>query len=339
MIEKNWGYKALKDTNCGMKIKLVPITESTVLLIRSKVNHKTKRVILVISFINIVLFSNLESFGAIGLSMPPTPLVRVQPSYHKNDPIVYKRLDKIYFMSNREIIPLIYLNAKNVYITEKVLKKLRTGNLSGNLVLVTVGIVVYIICQLSSVDAFAIFDQIGKRNAPTFDSRFGLNPTYRKTPSRPRTGSALEITRPTAMPHPEFVGLTKEHKRQVHHHHDRIIHVEGHPQLRIGFWQCRFKVLKHGAIHGLPYNRKENGSTRTEKSDDNALVMIQSIEDMPHRPNAVWFDQDDVTYQGGTDRGFPAVYIFDEDTKIAAVFNKQTENFVTTCQLTRHQET
>ena len=69
------------------------------------------------------------------------------------------------------------------------------------------------------------------------------------------------------------------------------------------------------------------------------MAMMQSIEDMSHRPSAMWFDQDDVTYQGGTDREFPAVYIFDDDTKVIAVFNKQTGNFVTTCQLTEKQET
>jgi hypothetical protein len=66
--------------------------------------------------------------------------------------------------------------------------------------------------------------------------------------------------------------------------------------------------------------------------------MMQSIADMPYRPNAIWFDQEDVTYQGGTDREFPAVHIFDDDTKVVAVFNKQTGNFVTTCQLTEKQE-
>jgi hypothetical protein len=58
---KELGYKAVKDTNCGMKIKLVLITESTVLLIRSKVNHKTKRVILVGALVSGVWFSNLGS--------------------------------------------------------------------------------------------------------------------------------------------------------------------------------------------------------------------------------------------------------------------------------------
>ena len=35
------------------------------------------------------------------------------------------------------------------------------------------------------------------------------------------------------------------------------------------------------AVHGLPY--KKNGGTKMEKSDDNALAMMQSIEDM-HMP-------------------------------------------------------
>lgn len=61
--------------------------------------------------------------------------------------------------------------------------------------------------------------------------------------------------------------------------------------------------------------------------------MIRSIENMFHRPNVLWFDQDDVTYQGGTDREIAAVYIFDDDSQIAAVFNKQTGDLITTCQL------
>ena len=122
------------------------------------------------------------------------------------------------------------------------------------------------------------------------------------------------------------------------YYYDKIIHVEGHPRLRVGFWQSRYKVPDHGALHGLPYSVKNNGGTKTEKSDDTALAMMQSIADMPYRPNAIWFDQEDVTYQGGTDREFPAVHIFDDDTKVVAVFNKQTGNFVTTCQLTEKQE-
>ena len=207
--------------------------------------------------------------------------------------------------------------------------------MSRTLTVVTIGVVVYLMCQLSGVDAFVILRELGTLNAPTVDPGFEFNPTYAQPASRTVPGSALEINRPTAMSHQEFVGLTKEERRQVPHPYDKIIHVEGHPRLRVGFWQSRYKVTDHGALHGLPYSLKNNGGTKTEKSDDTALAMMQSIEDMSHRPNAIWFDQDDVTYQGGTDREFPAVHIFDDDTKVVAVFNKQTGKFVTTCQLTK----
>ena len=72
----------MKDRNCG--IELVLITESTVLLIKNlslNIKDKSKRIVVVISFATVVWFSNLESAEAIGFSMPPTPVVRVQPNY------------------------------------------------------------------------------------------------------------------------------------------------------------------------------------------------------------------------------------------------------------------
>eukprot|EP00978_Attheya_sp_CCMP212_P049092 scaffold615194_cov1431-Attheya_sp.AAC.1 len=64
----------------------------------------------------------------------------------------------------------------------------------------------------------------------------------RRTPS-----STLTSTRPTAMPHQEFVGLTKEERRALPHSNDmKIIH-EGRPELVVGFWQSKFKVGDHGA--------------------------------------------------------------------------------------------
>ena len=83
------------------------------------------------------------------------------------------------------------------------------------------------------------------------------------------------------------------------------------------FILVRHKVPDNGAVHSVKERR-----------------MMQSIQDMLHRPNAIWFDQDDVTYQRETDREFPAVYILDDDTRVAGVFEKQT---VTTCQLTEEE--
>lgn len=43
---------------------------------------------------------------------------------------------------------------------------------------------------------------------------------------------------------------------------------------------------------------------------------------------------------GGTDREHKAVIIFDAETKVAAIFDNQTndKNIITTCQLTREEE-
>ena len=171
----------------------------------------------------------------------------------KTAPIVNPRLDKIDMMATNKMIPLIYINAPHVYVNEKILKRLRGGDIYPNLTVICIGVVVYVMCQLSGVDAFAILRELGKFNAPTVDPGFGLNPTYGKTSSRPGPGSVLEITRPTAMPHQEFVGLTKEERRQLPHTNDMKISHEGRPELDVGFYQTKFKVPDHGAVHDLPY--------------------------------------------------------------------------------------
>ena len=116
--------------------------------------------------------------------MPPAPVVRVQPSYQypsevKIAPIVNKRLDKIYFMPTKEMIPLIYINAQNVYINEKVLKRLRAGGFEETLILMAIGLVVFLTFQLSGTNAFTILEQLGRINAPTTNPGFGptANPT------------------------------------------------------------------------------------------------------------------------------------------------------------------
>jgi agmatine/peptidylarginine deiminase len=57
---------------------------------------------------------------------------------------------------------------------------------------------------------------------------------------------------------------------------------------------------------------------------------------MPKRENIVWFD--DGMYQGGTDRGYDSVNLFDKDTDTIAVFRKdengEYHRFTTTCTVT-----
>ena len=72
----------MKDTNDG--IKLVLITDSTVLLIRNfslNLKGKSKRIVVVISLVTVFWFSNLGSVWDELLPMPPAPVGKLQPSY------------------------------------------------------------------------------------------------------------------------------------------------------------------------------------------------------------------------------------------------------------------
>lgn len=57
---------------------------------------------------------------------------------------------------------------------------------------------------------------------------------------------------------------------------------------------------------------------------------------MPNRKSIVWFDN--AMYQGGTERGYNSVNIYDPETQVIAVFRKQGDGelslFTTICQLT-----
>lgn len=65
------------------------------------------------------------------------------------------------------MMPLISLNAQHVYVNEKILKRLRAGDLSSNLVLIAIGGVVYLTLLGAGVDAFAILGPLGRMKAPS----------------------------------------------------------------------------------------------------------------------------------------------------------------------------
>ena len=174
----------LSDQICEqvVRISLVLIDDSTVprLLkpskckrqfvkkLSSKVNRKSKRVIGILALISKLWFSNVQPSPAMGLTIPAAPVVRIQPGYRhssevKTAPTINPRLDKIVMMANNRMIPLIYINGHYSYINEQLLKKLRAGNLTSNLIVVVVGAVVYLMWSVSGVDAFQI---IANWNAP-----------------------------------------------------------------------------------------------------------------------------------------------------------------------------
>ena len=320
----------------------------------ANVKDKTKRVILIIGLASGFWFGNLESAEAIGLAIPPAPVVRSSPdNYHyhysqvKIATIIPRKKDLVYYESAREIVFLMYLTDPKISSNDRILgvvKRLRGGSWE-----VALGIVGIIILILVQSQGFIVKPPADPRPGLIIPDPFQPNQYHeRQTPvakffrprrtlgSQSRYPSTLQITRPSAMPHQEFSNLTKEERRALPHSNDMKITCEGYPELHVGFYQSKFKVDKHGAIHGLPYTIKENGETKTEKTDDNALKMMRSIVDMPNRDNVRWFE--DGTYQGNTSREFEAIHIYDLDEQVIAVFNKSTGKFVTTCKLTTKED-
>jgi len=149
-------------------------------------------------------------------------------------------------------------------------------------------------------------------------------------------GASLQMERPSAMPHQEYTSLTKEQRRNLPDPRDGFIDVEGHPRLVARYGQVKFKTPDHGPIHDLPIN----GNGKTPKTEKNALALRDSLVDMPNRKKIIWFD--DGMYQGGTERGYDSVNIFDKENKVISVYKKdengEYSRFTTTCELNLKEE-
>ena len=145
-------------------------------------------------------------------------------------------------------------------------------------------------------------------------------------------GTSLQVQKPSNMPQQNFSGLTPQQKRDLPDARDGFIREKGHPHLGVGYNQVKFKTPNHGSDHGLPTNEKG----KTPKTEANALSLRDSLLNMPNRKNTIWFDNG--IYQGGTDRGYDSVNLYDPDTDVIAVFRKRSNGqyslFATTCKLT-----
>ena len=145
-------------------------------------------------------------------------------------------------------------------------------------------------------------------------------------------GVSLQVQKPSNMPQQNFSGLTPQQKRNLPDTRDGFIREKGHPHLGVGYNQVKFKTPDHGSAHRLPVNEKG----RTPKTEKNALILRDSILNMPNRKNIIWFDNG--MYQGGTIRGYDSVNLYDPDTEVIAVLKKrsngQYSRFATTCKLT-----
>ena len=102
----------------------------------SNAKDKTRKVIVVIILGGALYFSNVQPSEAIGLTMPPAPVVRVQPSYQYDSnvqiaKVIPRKKDLIVYKSPKEILFLMYLTDPRISSNQEVLKlvkELRGGS-------------------------------------------------------------------------------------------------------------------------------------------------------------------------------------------------------------------
>ena len=123
---------------------------------------------------------------------------------------------------------------------------------------------------------------------------------------------------------------------------DRYFLIESRPELVMRRGQSKFKTKDHGALAGLPYSIKKNGSTSTLKTEENVDIFMNAVEEIVYDPNSLWFETNSLwfekgTYQGGTDREVESINIYNEKHNRIAVFLRSTGEFRTFCEPTLNQ--
>jgi hypothetical protein len=172
----------LSDKICEQVVKVNYKNGQIFCTVKDRITSQNKEIIVSAAILFGVLFGMPYEAKGIGVS----PIRSSAPEIHrsarqtvpKHAPIIKPRLDKIVMMANNRMIPLIYINGHYSYINEQLLKKLRAGDLAGNITVIAIGVVVFIMFQLSGVDAFQI---IANWNVPQPSPTFGPGPSSSST--------------------------------------------------------------------------------------------------------------------------------------------------------------
>ena len=225
----------------------------------SNAKSKTKKVIVIISFGAALSFSNAKPSDAMGLTMPPSTVVRVQPYYQSDSQAQIEKLipikrDLIFYKSPKEIffekLPLpaciyIYLmDDKFVRHPEisSIIRELRGGSWSAALIGNTIFVVfVYGIWLLTH------------KSEGFTNPGWGLGTGPYQSPGLVRPADCL--TQRYAGSPPQ--SLKTEASRNQPNRKDRWILIEFRPELVVRRGQAQYKTKDHGALTGLPYRIKK----------------------------------------------------------------------------------
>jgi hypothetical protein len=175
----------LSDQVCKQVVKITYRNGQIFCTIKDRITSKKKEIMLSAAVIFGALFGMPREARPIGVPprLPSAPEIsRPAPQhFHQHAPTINPRVDKIIMITNNKMIPLIYINGHYSYINQQLLKKLRAGDLTANITVVVIGAIIYIMCQVSGVDAFAILSELGRLNAPTPNLGFAPAPSSSST--------------------------------------------------------------------------------------------------------------------------------------------------------------
>lgn len=172
----------LSDKICEQVVKVNYKNGQIFCTVKDRITSQNKEIIFSAAILFGVLFGMPYKAKGIGVSpiLPSAPEIHrpARQTVPQHAPIINPGLDKIVMMANNRMIPLIYINGYYSYINEQLLKKLRAGDLAANITVIAIGVVVYIMFQLSGVDAFQI---IANWNPPQPSPTFGPGPSSSST--------------------------------------------------------------------------------------------------------------------------------------------------------------
>ena len=305
----------------------------------SNSKSKVKRIGLYTIFIFTLSQPLVPCAAAVILSLPPAigrllPIkeIKANKNYTEIANIPASKFDKIK-LTKEQIKQLtnlaLELNIGSIKIEEAILQLRGSDGLT------------YVITILAFVIFLNWYDllfgaQAFQANPLPHQDLFGwLSGKYNSenvAPSSSRPTTYLKMEKPASMPQQEYSGMTKSERRQLLDPigRDRCINVNGYQRLDLRFNQIEFKTPKHGKDHGLPVG--SNG--KTPKTEANAIALRDSLIDMANNQDIIWYT--DGQYQGGTQRGCGSVNLFDPNTNVIAVYQKQRDGsclFLTTCKL------
>ena len=281
--------------------------------------------------------------AAVMMPLPPIAIHRLSPieqdkilsnknSYPQIAHILEEKVDKIR-LTNDQIKQFtnlaIELNSGSITMEEAVLR-LRGGDGLTDLVAV-IAFVIF----MNWYDSLFSVEALQANPLPHQDPFGWLSGKYNSKnvgPSGSRPTTYLEMEKPASMPQQEYSGMTKSERRQLPDPlgRDRSINVDGYPRLDLRFNQIEFKTPDHGKDHGLPVDK----TGKTPKTEANAIALRDSLIDVANNQDIIWYT--DGQYQGGTQRGYDSVNLFDPNTNVIAVYQKQRDGsclFLTTCKL------